>query len=70
MSKYITISSDSKFPENSLSNFTTLFENPIYLNEGYEVGVTEIFYPCDFNCYLGEIRLEMETKSTKKRRNF
>lgn len=60
MSRFITISSDSKFPDNTFSNFTSLFENPLYLSNDYEVGVTELHYPCDYSYFLGEIKLNFD----------
>ena len=61
MSRFLTLSSDSKFPDNTLSNFTCLFENPIYLNTESEVAVTELHYPCDYNYLLGEISIRLDT---------
>ena len=61
MSRFITLSSDTKFPNNTFSNFTSLFENPIYLSTDYEVGVTELHYPCDYSYFLGEIKLKFDT---------
>ena len=62
MSRFLTLSSDSNFPDNTPSNFTCLFENSIHLNNDCEVGVSEVHYPCDYRYNLGDITLKLGSK--------
>ena len=59
MSRYITLSSDSNFPNNSISNFVSILDQPLRLIGDFEVALTDFHYPVDFECDLLKINLDL-----------
>ena len=59
MSFYITLPSNSninEFPNNKQNNYTTLFKQPIILENPYEVALTEISHSSMFSAELGQLQ--------------
>jgi hypothetical protein len=44
------------FPQNTQTNYTTIFRNPIILSEKYEVALCDINYSSQFSAELGSIK--------------
>ena len=59
MSRYITLSSDSDFPNNSISNFVSILDQPLRLIGDFEVALTDFQYMVDFECDLLKINLDL-----------
>ena len=52
MSHHVTISCDLNYLNNTSSNFYSLLAEPLTLASKYEVALTEIYYPIDYNVEL------------------
>ena len=58
MSFYLTLPSNAsmnEYPNNTQTDFTTLFKQPIVLDSSYEVALTEISYSSIFTAELGRL---------------
>jgi hypothetical protein len=59
MSFYVILPSNSNildFPQNTQTNYTTIFRNPIILSEKYEIALCDISYSSQFSAELGCIK--------------
>ena len=56
----VSNASMNEFPENSLSKFTNVLCQPLNFNREWEVAITEIFYPIDFENTRRKTKIKLE----------
>lgn len=67
MSFYVNLPSNSSmnyYPSNTLQNFRTKLETPIKLDGNYEVGLCEIYFPKDFEIFIGHVYIIYNNKNS------
>lgn len=59
MSFFVNLKFNSDFPGNKLSDFTSYVYPPLSLNEPFEVGLVEIFFPINYFVDYGQINVKL-----------